>query len=147
MGLKRSISNLSKASFSTYFYVFASLLCDWGEALFGHDDYYRPGINQIPTAHCVYVFLFPFLLLYFLLMPVFTVQGELLQSTFVPPFSYIIVLLMAKHSMLHLKEPAKEITIFHFLLFLFVCFGTELDLILLGHFWFVWAGLFNNRNY
>lgn len=34
------------------------LLCDWGEALFGRDDYYQPGINQIPTAHCVYVFLF-----------------------------------------------------------------------------------------
>lgn len=55
-------------------------------------------------------------------MPVFAVQGELLESTFVSPSSYIIVLLMAKRSTLHLKEPAKEITIFHFLLFCFLLF-------------------------
>lgn len=85
-----------------------------------------------------FFFLLVSLFLYFLLMPVFAVQGELLESTFVSPSSYIIVLLTAKRSTLRLKEPAKEITIFHFLLFcfllLFVCFGTELRLILWGHF-------------
>lgn len=62
------------------------------------------------------------LFLYFLLLPVFTVQGELLESTFVPPSSHIIVLLIETHSMLHLKEPAKEIMIFFFpLVVVFVC--------------------------
>lgn len=80
---------------------------------------YLPSINQIPTAHCVYKF-FILLCLYFLLLPVFTVQGELLESTFVSPSSHNIVLLMAMHSTLHLKEPAKEIMICT-LVVVFVC--------------------------
>lgn len=72
-----------------------------------------PSINLIPTAHCVYKFSVV-LFLYFLLLPVFTVQGELLESTFVSPSSHDIVLLMAAHSTLHLKEPAQEIMICSF---------------------------------
>lgn len=63
---------------------------------------YLPNINQI---HCVYNF-FVLLFLYFLFLPVFTVQEELLESTFVSACSHIIVLLMAIQSTLHLKEPA-----------------------------------------
>lgn len=59
MGLQRSISNLSKASFSTYFYVFDSLQCDWREALFGHNDYYLFAQHKSDTycSLCIQIFL------------------------------------------------------------------------------------------
>lgn len=59
MGLQRSISNLSKALFSTYFYVFASLLWDWAEALFGHNDYYLFAQHKSDT-YCSLCMLFFF---------------------------------------------------------------------------------------
>lgn len=81
MGLQRSISNLSKALFPTYFYVFASLLGDWGEALFGHNDYYLFAQHKSDPLLivCVIIIFFACVFLHFILSPLFTFRGKLLE--------------------------------------------------------------------
>lgn len=93
---------------------------------------YLRGINHIPILLIVCIIFFFFAR--FLLL--FAIEGELLESTFAPPpsspSSHIIVLLMAMHSMLHLKETCVTIFFSTGCFCLFTLAGKTL--ILLGHF-------------
>lgn len=141
MGLQRSISNLSKASFSTYFYVFDSLLCDCREALFGHNDYYLFARHKSDTycSLCTYVFFPSCSFFTFFYCQCLLFKESCLNPHLFLPLHILLYYWLRCTLCCTWKNLQRNNDFFFSEPFVFVCLLQQWNLIHLGHFLFVWV--------